>query len=169
MASEHPLELQAAKSRCLHTEPAAGAVGLASLALRLGSVGRCGLREAQNPLWSVQIRTGTAGQQLLMACLRWRASDPTASIPRFTLSTLCSHHTLHLRTLNPHVLSVMDSAAAQPDSRGWTARRQAAPTLRRWAHGQADGGSQQALGCPGERLRMQSCMLVCGPSLCVAC
>lgn len=41
-ASGQPLELQAAKSRCLHAEPAAGAVGLASLALRLGSIGRCG-------------------------------------------------------------------------------------------------------------------------------
>lgn len=41
-ASGQPLELQAGKSRCLHAEPAAGAVGLASLALRLGSIGRCG-------------------------------------------------------------------------------------------------------------------------------
>lgn len=40
-ATPQPLELQAAKSRCLHSEPAAGAVGLASLALRLGSIGRC--------------------------------------------------------------------------------------------------------------------------------
>jgi hypothetical protein len=38
---QHPLELQAAKSRTLHTEPAAGAVGLANLALRLGQKGRC--------------------------------------------------------------------------------------------------------------------------------
>ncbi|KAL4433580.1 hypothetical protein ABPG75_000021, partial [Micractinium tetrahymenae] len=35
-----PLELQAAKSRVLHTEPAAGAVGVAQLALRLGQAGR---------------------------------------------------------------------------------------------------------------------------------
>ena len=35
-----PLELQATKSRLLHAEPAAGAVGLASLALRLGQTGR---------------------------------------------------------------------------------------------------------------------------------
>jgi acyl transferase domain-containing protein len=34
-----PLELQAAKSRVLHTEPAAGAVGLANLVLRLRKVG----------------------------------------------------------------------------------------------------------------------------------
>ena len=34
-----PLELQAAKSRLLHTEPAAGAVGLANLALRMRQAG----------------------------------------------------------------------------------------------------------------------------------
>jgi acyl transferase domain-containing protein len=34
-----PLELQAAKSRVLHTEPAAGAVGLSNLVLRLRKVG----------------------------------------------------------------------------------------------------------------------------------
>lgn len=37
---DHALELQAAKSRLLHTEPAAGAVGLAQLTLRLGQMGR---------------------------------------------------------------------------------------------------------------------------------
>ena len=37
---ERPLELQAAKSRVLHTEPAAGAVGLANLVLRLRQTGR---------------------------------------------------------------------------------------------------------------------------------
>ena len=31
-----PLSLQAVKSQMLHTEPAAGAAGLANLALRLG-------------------------------------------------------------------------------------------------------------------------------------
>ncbi|PSC74592.1 Polyketide synthase isoform A [Micractinium conductrix] len=35
-----PLELHAAKSRLLHAEPAAGAVGLAQLVLRLGQMGR---------------------------------------------------------------------------------------------------------------------------------
>jgi 3-oxoacyl-(acyl-carrier-protein) synthase/acyl carrier protein len=35
-----PLDLQAAKSRVLHTEPASGAVGLASLVRRLGQTGR---------------------------------------------------------------------------------------------------------------------------------
>lgn len=34
-AGQQPLELQAAKSRLLHTEPAAGALGLAMLAARL--------------------------------------------------------------------------------------------------------------------------------------
>ena len=36
-----PLELQAAKSRVLHTEPAAGAVGLSCLVMHLGQAGRC--------------------------------------------------------------------------------------------------------------------------------
>lgn len=37
--TQQPLELQAAKCRVLHTEPAAGAVGLAFLAARLGQNG----------------------------------------------------------------------------------------------------------------------------------
>ncbi len=51
-----PLELQAAKSRLLHTEPAAGALGLALLAARLQG--------------------------------------------------MPSHHTLHLRSVNPHVAAI---------------------------------------------------------------
>ena len=47
-----PLELQAAKSRLLHTEPAAGAVGLAALAARLGQAGSHG---------TLHLRTGSRG------------------------------------------------------------------------------------------------------------
>ena len=43
----------------------------------------------------------------------------------------CRHHILHLRTINPHVHSVFDGHASQPGSRGWMARRQDAPMLRR--------------------------------------
>jgi hypothetical protein len=40
-AAGPPLELNAAKSQLLHSEPAAGAVGLAMLARRLVQDGRC--------------------------------------------------------------------------------------------------------------------------------
>ncbi len=56
-----PLELQAAKSRLLHTEPAAGALGLAMLAARLQG--------------------------------------------------MPSHHTLHLRSVNPHVAAIFQVRA----------------------------------------------------------
>lgn len=64
-----PLELQAAKSRLLHTEPAAGALGLALLAARLQG--------------------------------------------------MPSHHTLHLRSVNPHVAAIFQACPCsllQPSS-----------------------------------------------------
>lgn len=53
-ARSQPLELQAAKSRVLHTEPAAGAVGLAQLALRLGQAGRFVLLSVENTVCALR-------------------------------------------------------------------------------------------------------------------
>jgi acyl transferase domain-containing protein len=69
-----PLELQAVKSRLLHTEPAAGAVGLAMLVKRLELKG--------------------------------------------------VHHNLHLRTINPHVVSVFTAYGEKKNSKTWAAARQ---------------------------------------------
>ena len=84
-----PLELQAAKSRMLHTEPAAGALGLAMLVSRLNSTG--------------------------------------------------VHQTLHLRHVNPHVVSLFKTQQQKKDFRGWAVARQATAQPHKNASGTIRG------------------------------
>lgn len=75
-----PLSMQAAKSRLLHTEPAAGAVGLASLVLRLGQQGRHEALHVRtlNPYVSSIFQT----QRSAGSSRGWAISRQAAATPR---------------------------------------------------------------------------------------